>query len=420
MTDLFNMTHYFNSSFLLQFFSVSDIESSLGLFRAYQALQAVIVIILTYLGIKTVKAKSSKIQNANLIVILHSSFLMIGYFIEQSTMNLDVMQAGIKVQYFGQCGVMLSSLWLMDLFCGKKINKYLYYAELMLWAVILAAVFNFELGGFFYRSMNLKDFGTFATIRFKPGILYYICYISNTFILGRIQYLCYKKMKKSTGIERKRCYWIMLGPSFPMIFTVLKWTGLTNGFDMMTFGLLGFVCCLTQAIVKYDYLDSVQIETELDPLTNVSNRNYFVNYMKALLKNGVDGSFFMLDMDNFKYVNDTFGHGMGDKALMLFGDTLNEVLSEEHLAARIGGDEFCLFLQDVTDKEELNRFACKIKSVYFEKQQKEKFPCELSCSIGIYIVCNKHEETFEKLYENADKALYLAKNSGKCQWRFYK
>lgn len=419
MIELNNVSHFFKLSIVVQRLLLSSMESSLTLFRFYQVLQILIVFILCYLGYKTLKAKSSKIQIANLIVILFSAFLMFGYFIEQSTMELSVMQAAIKVQYFGQCGVMIASLWLMDLFCDKRINKCLYRFVLLKWAILLFTIFYFEKNSLFYHSIYAKNFGEFATVRFKPGILYYACYLVNGFIFLRNEYQCFLKMKRSTGIDRKRCLWILMAPLFPIWFTFLKWTGITHGFDLMTFGVLGFVCCQTRAIVKYDFLDSVQVETEIDPLTGISNRNYFVNCMKMHLFNKEAGTFFMLDLDNFKYINDNFGHGMGDKALMLFGETLKEVAVEGHYAGRLGGDEFCIFFSGITDKQELAQLAELIQTRYFEIQEKEKLPCSLTCSIGIYIVSGTEEETFIKSYENADKALYLAKNSGKCQWRFY-
>lgn len=419
MNDAINNSFFNNvlsSNLLLEMLSSDD---SFRIFGYYRMLQVSIVFILLGLGYRVLHAKTSKIQLANMILILCSFFMMIGYLLEQETLSMEVMCAAIKIEYVGHCGVMLSILWLMDLFCENKINKVVYYTQYIIWTILLLAVFNFENGSFFYNSYGLHYLGPHAILQLEAGPLYYVCYISNAFVLIRNEVLCYRKMKKSSGIDQKRCYWILLGPLFPVSFAILKWTGVTQGFDLMSLGILGFICCLTQAIIRYDFLDSIRNETEVDQLTGLSNRHFFEKQIEVNLKTRTSGALFMLDMDNFKHVNDNFGHGMGDKMLSLFGNTLLEASESNYLTARLGGDEFCLYVMDVTEREALSNIASHISSRFMEKQLQEELPCKANCSIGICIYPGTHDETFEKLYEKADKALYLAKNSGKGQSRFY-
>lgn len=389
------------------------------IFQYYRMLQISIVFILFALGYKVLHAKTSKVQIANIILIMCSLFMMIGYILEQDTLSLEVMCAAVKIEYFAQCGVMISILWLMDLICENKINKVLYYTQYAVWAILLFGIFNFEKGTFFYTSYGIEYIGSHAMLHLKPGPLYVICYTSNILVLARYEVLCYGKMKKSNGIDQKRCYWMLLGPVFPIFFTVLKWTGISRGFDLMAFGLLGFIYCFTQAIIRYNFLESIRSDNEVDQLTGLNNRYYFEKQIDVLLKNRTNGALYMLDMDNFKYANDNFGHGMGDKILRLFGETLTELSDSNFLSTRLGGDEFCLYVMDQTSTKKFEEIANHIRNRFHEKQLQEKLPCHVSCSIGICVYPGTYDETFEKLYEKADKALYLAKNSGKSQNRLY-
>ena len=172
-------------------------------------------------------------------------------------------------------------------------------------------------------------------------------------------------------------------------------------------------------MVKYDYLDSFQTSAETDVLTGLGNRMFLVERVNTQLQARSAGALFMLDMDNFKLVNDNYGHGVGDKVLIIFSDILREVIGEEHYIARIGGDEFSIFLNQITKKSTLGALASDIIQKFQDRLQEENITCDVSCSIGISICYGNKEEIYEVMYENADKALYLAKNSGKSQYRFY-
>ena len=123
----------------------------------------------------------------------------------------------------------------------------------------------------------------------------------------------------------------------------------------------------------------------------------------------------MMDLNSFRQVNDRFGHQAGDDILAKLGETLAEQ-GEDTIACRIGGDEFCLFYKDAIDAKELEALAEKISSEFMEKLQGEKYAEITSVSFGIARILESTDRNFEKLYSNADKALYVAKNRSKNTW----
>ena len=94
-----------------------------------------------------------------------------------------------------------------------------------------------------------------------------------------------------------------------------------------------------------------------DPLTGMRNRSGVAEQIDAVLKSGEKGAFFIMDMDNFKAVNDTYGHIEGDKVLVRFAKALRKIIEPGDLIARLGGDEFILFSPGDRTRAELKEKA---------------------------------------------------------------
>lgn len=128
-------------------------------------------------------------------------------------------------------------------------------------------------------------------------------------------------------------------------------------------------------------------------------------------------AFFILDMDDFKKVNDTFGHATGDKVIADFAQRLKQCFRQGDIVGRIGGDEFVVFLS-AGSKEWIQRKAERlVKSLRYEFQD-QAVRCQISSSIGIALAPEAGED-FDSLYQNADKALYQAKAEGKGKYVIY-
>lgn len=152
-----------------------------------------------------------------------------------------------------------------------------------------------------------------------------------------------------------------------------------------------------------------------DSLTGIYNRNYFMTLLQEYLEQGGTGSLFMMDLNHFKQVNDRFGHQAGDNILATFGKVLSE-LGEETLACRIGGDEFCLFYKEIVDAKEVEALVEDIAKAFEEKTAEEKYAGITGASFGIARILETSDKNFEKLYSDADKALYVAKHRSKKKW----
>ena len=154
---------------------------------------------------------------------------------------------------------------------------------------------------------------------------------------------------------------------------------------------------------------------EHDGLTGLLTRNALVRRLKPVLAGERAFLLGIMDIDDFKGINDTFGHSAGDVVLRRMGAVLQEQLGDADMASRIGGDEFVFVIRGTVGKEFAESLLPRICAAFVTY---EDVPCPISVSIGFAAFPNDGAE-FEVLYKEADKALYHAKREGKRQCAFY-
>ena len=123
----------------------------------------------------------------------------------------------------------------------------------------------------------------------------------------------------------------------------------------------------------------------------------------------------IVDMDDFKLINDNYGHNMGDKLLQLEGRILSETFRSTDILGRFGGDEYVVFIKDTADRKVLSEKADLIQTK-LQQRASEELSVETSCSIG-FVTAEAGKHSYDELFEFADRALYQAKNNGKKTYR---
>jgi len=178
-----------------------------------------------------------------------------------------------------------------------------------------------------------------------------------------------------------------------------------------------------------DISDKKAIEQSLhkmayfDPLTNLANRVLFRERVDQQIisshHNHKKFAVFILDLDRFKYVNDTFGHIVGDQLLMKASERILQCVDDVDTVARLGGDEFSLILVDIENDSIIRRKAKEIINsleTNFNIYDNDIF---ISTSIGISIYPDDGEN-YETLMKNADIAMYQVKSEGRGAYHFFK
>lgn len=158
----------------------------------------------------------------------------------------------------------------------------------------------------------------------------------------------------------------------------------------------------------------LQIRADTDSMTGLLNRNAFLDTIKQLNKTSHQSVLLVIDADNFKNINDVYGHHAGDKALTAIVDALRIPLRQRDIIGRIGGEEFAVFLPDTNIKPALKiaeqlRYA--VEGIPFRPAEGQDYP--LTISIGLALSSIVY--TTSQLMRMADQSLYQAKANGRNQ-----
>lgn len=180
---------------------------------------------------------------------------------------------------------------------------------------------------------------------------------------------------------------------------------------------------LYQSRCSLKSMEGIRERAEKDALTGLYNRGAVRQYINRLLsaeshhRSGIS-ALLMIDLDNFKIINDTYGHIFGDEVLTRTAAKIRKLFRSNDIIGRIGGDEFMVFIDSIPDIE-LIQTRCQqlidaIRTSFFE----EDSPISISASVGVALV-PEHGTILSELYHKADQALYKAKKLGKNRYCIY-
>ena len=174
--------------------------------------------------------------------------------------------------------------------------------------------------------------------------------------------------------------------------------------------LLLSICLLVILYMAIFYFRKKVYDGYIDPLTQLYNRRYLYEILMKKLSRKYQ--LFMVDIDFFKNVNDTYGHDAGDAILQEVANRLNALTRDEDSLIRFGGEEFLIYTTRLKPKQCVE-FAERLRENIKEKPIHYKdIECKITVSIGCYPYGTKHK-AFAEILKKADEALYLAKASGR-------
>lgn len=162
-------------------------------------------------------------------------------------------------------------------------------------------------------------------------------------------------------------------------------------------------------------------KADTDLLTDLNNKMATERKIREYMEKYPDkqGVLFVLDVDNFKKINDTMGHAFGDEVLRSLSVRLQSMFRATDIVGRTGGDEFMVFLKDIREISMIEREGKKIEQFFHQFEVGEYVKYSVTASVGA-AVFPSDGKTFEDLYKSADNALYVSKRHGKNQLTFYK
>ncbi len=159
-------------------------------------------------------------------------------------------------------------------------------------------------------------------------------------------------------------------------------------------------------------------EYELDPLTKLLNKGVATQKIEECISPDEPSALFILDVDNFKKVNDNLGHLFGDEVLSNVAKSIKKLFRHDDIVGRIGGDEFIVYMRNIKDVAEVEKKAKKVCETISKIYIGERKDFGISTSVGIVLVPRDGVE-YKEVFEKADNAMYYSKNNGKNRYTIY-
>ena len=244
----------------------------------------------------------------------------------------------------------------------------------------------------------------------EPTSLLYIANITvpDIYIIAAMFYAFRRARDEQDPVEKRT---IMIIGLFPFLIII-------GGFIQIALLPQSAIFCLSSTILMIIfYIESMEDQISLDPLTKLNNRGQLRRYVSQesnLHREGMDTYLMMLDINDFKKINDTYGHAEGDKALILTADALRKAVGSMKLNAfisRYGGDEFTIVVHSKGERA-LTGLTDVIRDKLEEECAKADTPYSLYVAIG-YDRLRGEDDTIQNCIDRADRKLYMDKAASK-------
>lgn len=190
-----------------------------------------------------------------------------------------------------------------------------------------------------------------------------------------------------------------------------------NDYITKPFSKEEFSCRINNSIEALENIQLITNHANRDFLTGLYNRRYFFDhttkYFEEAIHTGENFAVAMVDIDHFKKINDTYGHDVGDKAIVNLSEILRAGVDRNDLVARFGGEEFCIVLKNISEQNALDvmeRIRKNVKNSVTRTDDGQDVTFTISIGITLH-----HEKTLEDTINEADMLLYNAKQNGRDQ-----
>lgn len=275
-----------------------------------------------------------------------------------------------------------------------KRRRYVLYSTSILWLMVIALLANLFNHSLFY----IDESGVY-----RRGPFFILTYIlSYSYVLIAFIRVMINLKRDTEATNKDLLIRLAFFPLFPGISGVLQFI----------FPRLPIACATISLTTLFLYLTWVDQLISLDPLTGLNNRKQLTHTFNNLSKSHEDQDkirLYLIDVNHFKQINDTYGHLQGDNALKIIAEALKTACKGANrgtVIARYGGDEFVILVSENNNDETID-LKERIKEKLKELSEKKSVPFELTVSVGS--ACSDNGDSLKDLILKADKAMYMEK-----------
>lgn len=212
---------------------------------------------------------------------------------------------------------------------------------------------------------------------------------------------------------------LFLALNFTYCPAPIQMVNLVYSVSALGIGMLLSHYSIANRVKEFQLLDQLSGQRDTDGLTNLLTRRAVQEQIIRLLDYGdVPCALLLIDIDNFKSINDTYGHSYGDQVLEMLADVLRTSFRSTDLVGRLGGDEFLILLHGTNDPTAVSKKSRELLTELSRRSVAGKTALHPTISLGVAL-SPQHGTEFAELYRKADHALYSAKHAGKNTYELF-
>jgi len=270
-----------------------------------------------------------------------------------------------------------------------RLRRRLYYAHPMIVSTIVMVITLFEPIVFSVTPDNFYVRHPYMWVNL--GVSYVV-----------LIYIAVMTLRQRQHIQGRLLTIMLLLVSIPAVGALVQ---------MLFYSLLT-IWSLMAMIMVLTFVFLENYNASIDHLTGLFNRIRVDEYVHGLMDSGVGFGIVIVDLDDFKAINDSYGHHEGDAALVLFANALREVFRTERMVGRFGGDEFIVVTRTV-DPAELDALEARLVERVHHAVEQSACGFEISFSFGYAVHRSQGERSYDELFVAADQEMYLNKRKNR-------
>ena len=233
-----------------------------SVYELYVALHVIVLAVCLGILVMVLWARPSRGQSGTLILVASGCIYTFGFLVEITSGNVGGFYAATLVEYFGECLLMVGFTMFVGEMCHKSVPGFVYALEWVMGVIVMWMLLTTRETQMFYTYIGISEEGPFPRLVLEYGWGFYLFVAYMVVVCVGCFATCFISGRKSKGVERKRMLCTAFAISCPWIPNAIRATGITGGYEIPCFGILGAVILVGMAMIRYGYFDSIALAGE--------------------------------------------------------------------------------------------------------------------------------------------------------------
>ncbi len=254
--------YIFYPAHFLTLATIRELVNGCSIYEIYVACHVLALLVCLAIFLIVLWAKPSRGQSGTLLLVLSGCIYTFGFLVEITSGNVGGFYAGTLTQYFGECLLMVGFTMFVGEMCHKEIPAFVYALECLCGTLIMWMLLTTRENGIFYTYIGINEEGPFPRLVLEYGVGFALFIAYMVVVCIGCLVICARGILRSVGVERKRIGFTAVAVLCPWLPNLVRETGISGGYEIPCFGIMGAAILVGMALIRYGYFDSIALAGE--------------------------------------------------------------------------------------------------------------------------------------------------------------